>query len=53
MIVDVKALIGSGDKVAAFTLPFLLVGVILNVMMPRYLASVALRLLSEWFPLSP
>jgi protein-S-isoprenylcysteine O-methyltransferase Ste14 len=32
----VKALVGSGDKIGLFTLPFLLVGVILNVLMPSF-----------------
>jgi protein-S-isoprenylcysteine O-methyltransferase Ste14 len=30
----VKVLVGSGDKIALFTLPFLMVGVILNVAYP-------------------
>ena len=32
--IDLKALIGSGDKIGLFTLPFLLVGLILNVVYP-------------------
>lgn len=32
----VKALVGSGDKIGLFTLPFLLLGVILNVLMPSF-----------------
>ncbi len=32
----VKALVGSGDKIGLFTLPFLLVGVILNILMPSF-----------------
>lgn len=32
--IDLKVLIGSGDKIGLFTLPFLLVGVILNVVNP-------------------
>jgi protein-S-isoprenylcysteine O-methyltransferase Ste14 len=31
-----KALVGSGDKIGLFTLPFLLVGVILNILMPSF-----------------
>ncbi len=32
----VKALVGSGDKIGLFTLPVLLLGVILNVLMPSF-----------------
>jgi len=32
------ALVGSGDKVMLFTLPFLVVGLILNVMFPAFFA---------------
>lgn len=31
-----KALVGSGDKIGLFTLPFLLVGVILNMLFPSF-----------------
>jgi hypothetical protein len=31
---NVKVLVGSGDKIALFTLPFLIVGLILNVAYP-------------------
>jgi protein-S-isoprenylcysteine O-methyltransferase Ste14 len=31
---NVKVLVGSGDKIALFTLPFLLVGLVLNVAYP-------------------
>ena len=31
---DLKALVGSGDRIGAFVLPFLLVGVVLNVVWP-------------------
>jgi protein-S-isoprenylcysteine O-methyltransferase Ste14 len=31
-----KALVGSGDKIGPFTLPFLLVGVILNMLFPSF-----------------
>lgn len=32
----VKALVGSGDKIGLFTLPFLLLGVILNMLFPSF-----------------
>jgi protein-S-isoprenylcysteine O-methyltransferase Ste14 len=32
--VDLKVLIGSGDRIGLFTLPFLVVGLILNFMVP-------------------
>jgi protein-S-isoprenylcysteine O-methyltransferase Ste14 len=31
---NVSALVGSGDKIGAFTLPFVIVGVLLNVLYP-------------------
>src|SRR4030042_4777766 len=31
-----KALIGSGDKIMLFTLPFLIIGLILNIMFPSF-----------------
>ena len=31
---DLKRLVGSGDKIALFTLPFVVAGVILNVAYP-------------------
>jgi hypothetical protein len=31
-----KALVGSGDKIALFTLPFLLLGAILTILMPSF-----------------
>jgi len=34
--VKLMALVGSGDKVMLFTLPFLVVGLILNVMFPAF-----------------
>lgn len=34
----VKALVGSGDKIGLFTLPFLLLGVLLNILMPSFLS---------------
>ena len=30
-----KALIGSGDKIVLFTLPFLVAGIVLNVLYPE------------------
>ena len=45
-----KTLVGSGDKITLFTLPFLFVGVILNVAFPTFFAvggpSEALRVTS-------
>jgi protein-S-isoprenylcysteine O-methyltransferase Ste14 len=32
--IDLRALIGSGDRITLFTLPFLIVGVVLNVAFP-------------------
>ena len=32
----VKTLVGSGDKIGLFTLPFLLLGVILNILFPYF-----------------
>jgi protein-S-isoprenylcysteine O-methyltransferase Ste14 len=47
---NLKRLIGSGDKIILLTLPFLIVGVILNVMFPSLLTvggpSTALTLIS-------
>lgn len=47
---NLKALIGSGDKIALFTLPFLIVGVIANVAAPSFFSvggpSDALRTVS-------
>ena len=34
--VTLKALVGSGDKIALFTLPFVVVGVILNIALPAF-----------------
>jgi protein-S-isoprenylcysteine O-methyltransferase Ste14 len=47
---DLKALVGSGDKIALFTLPFLVVGLVLNIAYPSVLdvggPSTALRVVS-------
>ena len=32
----VKALVGSGDKIGLFTLPFLLLGLLLNLLLPSF-----------------
>ncbi len=34
----IKALVGSGDKIMLFTLPFVVVGVVLNVLFPAFFA---------------
>lgn len=45
-----KTLIGSGDKIGLFTLPFLIIGVILNVINPSLFSvggpSIALKIIS-------
>ena len=45
-----KALVGSGDRIGLFTLPFLLVGLILNSVFPAFFdvggTSIALRVVS-------
>ena len=33
---NVKALVGSGDKIGLFTLPFLLLGLLLNMLLPSF-----------------
>jgi protein-S-isoprenylcysteine O-methyltransferase Ste14 len=33
---NLKVLVGSGDKIGIFTLPFLIVGVILNILFPSF-----------------
>jgi len=45
-----KALVGSGDRIMLFTLPFLIVGLVLNILFPSPFSvggpSVALRVIS-------
>ena len=45
-----KALVGSGEKIGLLTLPFLIIGLILNIMMPSLFSaggpSVILRVMS-------
>jgi protein-S-isoprenylcysteine O-methyltransferase Ste14 len=47
---NISVLVGSGDKIGAFTLPFVIVGVILNVLYPALFSvggpSAALRIVS-------
>jgi protein-S-isoprenylcysteine O-methyltransferase Ste14 len=47
---NISALVGSGDKIGAFTLPFVIVGVILNALYPSLFSvggpSPALRVVS-------
>lgn len=31
---ELKTLVGSGDRIGLFTLPFLIIGLILNIMFP-------------------
>jgi protein-S-isoprenylcysteine O-methyltransferase Ste14 len=50
MNMKLKVLVGSGDKIGLLTLPFLIIGLILNVMIPLWFSvggpSIVLRIIS-------
>ena len=48
-IMRLKALGGSGDKIMLFTLQFLIIGLILNIMIPSFFSVGFPRASMGWF----